>query len=70
MAHMGDLVKEKRMEKHWSVNRLAYKSGIDRITIYNIEKKGTGTIGSYVILFRALGFDLKPVPIEMWKFSK
>lgn len=70
MAHMGDLVREKRMEKHWSVARLSDKSGVDKVTIYNIEKKGTGAIGSYVRLFRTLGYELKPVPSEMWKFCK
>ena len=70
MAHMGDLVKEKRMEKHWSIARLADKSGVDKVAIYKAESKGTGHIGTYVRLFRALGYDLKPVPIEAWKFSK
>ena len=70
MAHMGDLVKEKRMEKHWSIARLADKSGVDKAAIYKIESKGTGYIGSYVRLFRAMGYNLEPVPMEMWKFCK
>ena len=70
MTHMGDLIREKRLEKNWSIVRLSEKSGVDKCVIYKVEKKGTGYIETYVRLFRAMGYELKPVPVEMWKFCK
>ena len=70
MAHMGDLVREKRMEKNWTVTRLERVSGVGRNAIYRLEREGGGHIETYEDLFMAMGYELKPVPIEMWKFSK
>ena len=59
MRHMGELVKEKRLEKKWSVAWLELKSGVDRTIIYRIEKKGSGFVETYEKLFRAMGYELK-----------
>lgn len=70
MKHMGELVREKRKEKRWTVSRLESKSGVCRMAIYKVEREGGGYLDTYERLFRAMGYRLEVVPVDMWNYCK
>ncbi len=70
MVDYGQVIRELRRDRRWTVSRLAMKSGITRNTIYVIESTGRGRLDTYEKLLNALGYDFEIVPIDMWHFDK
>lgn len=67
---IGNIIREIRETKGWSVARLERKAGISREVIYRLERKADGRIEVYEKLLRAMGYKLTIEPEPMWKFTK
>lgn len=67
---IGNIIKEIRETKGWSVARLERKAGVSREVIYRLERKQGGQIETYERLLRAMGYKLTIEPEPMWKFTK
>ena len=70
MVDMGQVIKQLRQDKNWTVAKLARVAGVSRNLIYYIESTGKGTLESYDKILRALGYEFEVMPIDGWGFEK
>ena len=70
MVDMGQVIKQLRQDKNWTVAKLARVAGVSRNLIYYIESTVKGTLESYDKILRALGYEFEVMPIDGWGFEK
>jgi len=62
LDNLGSVIAKARRRKKWSQRKLAQVTGLSRSFINDIEHgRSTGTVGTWIILARALGLSLDEV---------
>jgi transcriptional regulator with XRE-family HTH domain len=60
MIDAGEVIKSCRLYKGWTQKQLALMSGVNRKTIGDLERNGTGpTLYTFETLLEAMGFELE-----------
>jgi transcriptional regulator with XRE-family HTH domain len=78
LREIGRRLRRRRLDKNWSQNELAERSGLSRTTVSDLEREGTVSLLTVVQVLRALdeldgldGFlpDSGPSPLELAKLD-
>lgn len=75
---LGSRLRAHRLSQNLQQSELAQKAGVSKLTIINLEKKGTVTFLSFIQVVRALGlidevaalFKLQPLSIAMMEAAE
>ncbi len=60
---IGRKVEELRLERGWSMQELAMRSGLALNTVNNIEHRSSGNVKTFAAIARALGVSMS----EIWE---
>jgi len=60
--HIGDVIRECRIRKGWSMRELARQSDVTKSTVSRIESIGCGNIEKVEAMLGAMGYELEVVP--------
>lgn len=61
-VHIGEVIKECRQKKGWSMRTLSMYADVQIKTILRIEHTGHGNLDSIEKLLGAMGYELEVVP--------
>lgn len=59
--HMGEVIREIRIKKGWTMKHLADVAELGRHTVYRIEATGQGRIENLETLLGVMGYELEAV---------